>query len=214
MGMARGPSLTRWVPLGTVASLTSGLALSGRSPAGKGAERVRAISVGDIQDGRVRDGSLSEIVVEHLAKVERYLVEPGDVLVACRGTQPKVFLVPANLAGVVVTSTLIDIRPRGGLLPEVLTAYLRSAKGQQALLSHMRSATGQIALTVADVAEMEVPVPPIEEQERLAELVRTANAYYIAAIEGAGLRRDIAYRFVVDAIVAEQDAVYEVVKSG
>ena len=202
------------LPLHTVADVFAGLALSGRSPAGKGPEPIRVISVGDIQDGRVANSNLSQIVVERRAKVERYLAESGDVLVACRGTQAKVFLVPAHLAGVVVTSTLIGIRPRGRLLPEVLTAYLRSAAGQQELLSHMRSATGQIALTVGDVAEMEVPVPPIGEQERLAELIRTADACYMAAIEGAGLRRDIAYQLAVDVIVARRHRVREAVKSG
>lgn len=184
-----------WLRLGDVASLFPGLALSGRSPAGRGSQKVAVVSIGDIQDGRMHPDRLSQTQVEHVSKIERYQVQPGDVLVASRGTQPKVCIVPPEAAGAVLTSTLTSIRTDSSqLLPEVLVAYLISPAGQKALLAQVRSATGQIALTVADLAEMEVPVPPLGVQRRMAELVRLTDACYAAATEAATLRRDIGYR--------------------
>lgn len=152
-----------------------------------------AISVKDISDGHVRSDALERLSLSSPTKASRYLAEPGDILVACRGTVPKVALVPPNLAGALLTSTLIGIRMNGRLLPEVLYLYLQSPDGQKALLSRARSSTQQIALTPRDVAQLEVPLPAMDIQQRIAELVRLAEQHYGAAEAAARLRREVAH---------------------
>ncbi len=179
--------------IGDAALVYPGLATYGRTVAGKGEYTVRAISVKDLGGGRIATDGLEEIRVPHASDAERYGVHPGDVLVAVRGTVAKIALVPAGLSGVVLTSTLAGIRAGAGtLLPEVLYAYLRSAAGQAALSAHARSATGQIALTARDIRDIEVPVPPMEDQHRIAAIVRDLEAYEMAAGEALRARREIA----------------------
>ncbi len=163
-----------------------------REEASPAAHRLTAVSVRDIRDGHIATDALETVLVDLPGKVDRYLVEAGDVLVACRGTVLKVAIAPPQLAGVVLTSTLIGVRLGSQLLPEVLFVYLRSALGQRALLSRVRSGTQQIALAPRDLAELEVPLPPMEVQDRIAELVRAAEELYAGAESAARLRRDIA----------------------
>jgi hypothetical protein len=186
--------------LGLVARVYTGLALSGRSIAGRGGYTYPSVSLKDLTNGRVVPHELTTIRVEHPTKVERYMTQPGDVLVSARGTQPKVAIVPPDAAGAVLTSTLIGIRPRPDLLPEVLIAFFCSPNGQNALMSRARSGTRQIALSAADVAKIEVPVPPMGIQRRVAELMQAAQRYSAAAEEAERLFRGLTTQVAVDLV--------------
>jgi len=171
-----------------------------REEAGPETCRLPAISVRDLRDGHVAARELEAVPVPVAGNLDRYLVQTGDVLVACRGTVPKVAIAPPELSGVVLTSTVIGVRLDDHLLPEVLFVYLRSAPGQSALLSRVRSGTQQIALTPRDVAALEVPLPPMATQRRIAELVRAAEDQYVAAEAAARLRRDIVHEVALEVI--------------
>lgn len=158
---------------------------------GRGGTRIKAVSVKDLGAGGVDLSRLDQISVPHIADVERYLVRPGDVLLSVRGTQLKVAIVPALLSEAVATATLAVIRLVDGVLvPEVLAAYLCSPAGQGQLSARARSATGQIALTARDIRDIEVPVPPMEAQRRIADLSREMDAYESAANEAIRQRRE------------------------
>jgi restriction endonuclease S subunit len=191
--------MMEYVHLGRVARVFAGWQPQ-RDKAGPEAHRLPAISVRDLRDGHVATGELETVPVPVAGNLDRYLVQTGDVLVACRGTVPKVAIAPPELSGVVLTSTLIGVRLDSQLLPEVLFVYLRSAPGQSALLSRVRSGTQQIALTPRDLAALEVPLPPMATQRRIAELVRAAEDQYVAAEAAARLRRDIVHEVALAAM--------------
>lgn len=186
--------------LGNLARVYTGLALSGRTIAGRGSYRYPSVSLKDLTNGTVGPHELTTITVDHPTKVERYMTQPGDVLVSARGTQPKVAIVPPDVAGAVLTSTLIGIRPGRNLLPEVLIAFFCSPNGRNALISRVRSGTRQIALSAADVAKIEVPVPPMGIQRRVAELMQAAQRYSAAAEEAERLFRELTTQVAVDLV--------------
>lgn len=194
------------VRLGTVGRVIAGWQPP-RDGGGPEAHRLPAVSVRDLREGHVATDALETVSVDKPGKLDRYLVEPGDVLVACRGTVPKVAIAPPGLAGAVLTSTLMAVRLNGELLPEVLFVYLRSAPGQSALLSRVRSGTQQIALAPRDLAQLDVPLPPMEVQRRIAELVRAAEDQYMAAERAAEVRRDIAHRIAFEQIAGSEGVV-------
>lgn len=188
-----------YIRLGDVAHIYGGWQPP-REEASPAAHRLTAVSVKDIRDGHFAAGTLEGVLVDVPAKLDRYLVQPGDVLVACRGTVPKIAIVPPDLAGSLLTSTLIGVRTGGRLLPEVLFLYLSSAPGQRGLLSRVRSGTQQIALTTRDIAELQVPLAPMEVQRRIADLVRLAESQYVAAETAARLRREIVHEVALAAM--------------
>lgn len=191
--------MTESVRLATVGRIFAGWQPP-REEADQEAHRLPAISVRDLRDSHVATGELETVSVPVAGKLDRYLVQTGDVLIACRGTVPKVAIAPPELAGAVLTSTLIGVRLDGQLLPEVLFVYLRSAAGQRALLSRVRSGTQQIALAPRDLAELEVPLPPMDVQAQIAALVRAAEDHYVAAETAARLRRDIICEVALEVI--------------
>jgi hypothetical protein len=189
--MADSRTVSRLAPISNVADVFPGVPTFGRTVVGRGGMRVRSVSVKDIGPNGLVAAGVDETPVEHLADVERYVLQPGDVLLSVRGTRLKVAVVPEELAGAVATATLAVIRIRDdALLPDVLVAYLRSSAGQAQLSSRARSATGQIALTARDIREVEVPLPPTDTQRRIAALARELDAYETAAAEAIQRRRD------------------------
>ncbi len=192
------------VSLGDIGHVFAGLSLGGRSVAGRGSVRLPALSVKNLVDGRIVADEMDTVTVEYPAKVERYSVRAGDLLIAARGTRPKLAVVPAEFAGAVITATLIGIRLSTRVLPQVLAAFLRSAEGQAALLARVRSGTLQIALTPRDVAEIVVPVPPLDVQHRVAALIDAAEASVVAAEQAARLRREVAYQVALDTIARQR----------
>jgi len=188
-----------YIRLADAAHIYPGWQAPPQSPRGV-TDGLPTISVKDITDGYVVADGLERVSITVPGRVDRYLVQPGDVLVACRGTVPKIAVVPPDLAGALLTSTLIGVRTDGRLLAEVLFLYLRSPSGQKALLSRVRSGTQQIALAPRDIAQLEVPLPPMDVQQRIADLVQTAERQYAAAEKAGHLRREIAYHLALESM--------------
>lgn len=187
------------IRLGAAADIFSGLVVGSGSIAGKGSNSLPALSVRDLGGWRVSIADADAITVEHPDKARRYMARTGDVLVAARGTQLKAAIVPIGAGDAVVTASLIGVRPNTTLLlPEVLLAFLRSPEGVTELSARARSATGQLALTRADVERIEVPLPPLQIQARIAEIIREMNDYEASAERAMRLRRDAAEQAVSD----------------
>lgn len=183
--------------LGDVAHIYPGLALGRRTASQHGGYRLPALSVKDIVGDRLVAAEAGSLSFDHPGEVDRYLAREGDVLVSARGTRLKVAVVPPALDGAVVTATLVGIRHGERVLPELLATFLRSPHGHRALLARARSSTRQLALTASDVATVEVPVPPMAEQRRIAELVRQADQYRTYAEDASRLRDEITQRAVL-----------------
>jgi len=105
-------------------------------------------------------------------KPKRYLVGDGDVLVSFRGGAHfgvALALVPENT---VASSNFYILRiRRKDVTPEYLGWYLNQPAAQEFLRTRSRG-TNIALLTKADIADLEVPVPPLAVQERV---VRVAN---------------------------------------
>lgn len=161
-------------------------------------ESIPIINIKDIADGWVLESNLSYVSTTNLKKVERNTVLPDDILITCRGTQLKIATIPNSLKQAVITSNLIAVRLGEQMLPGFLAAYLKSPIGQQALLSRATSSTTQLVLTISQIEEMKVPVPPLSLQAKIANFANAAAEQYRLSIESANLRRMISNQIIID----------------
>ncbi len=184
-------------PLRTVAHIFLGLA-EGRLRGNGDADTRPILNVRNLQDGHLPPAdALTKRSVPADADVTRYTVRRNDVVITCRGTQLKVASIGLATEGVLISSNLIAIRAGVDLLPAVLLAFLLSPDGQKALLKRGRSSTSSISLTPGAVGELSLPLPPIEIQRRIAELVTAGEDNYTAALRAATQRRAIAHAVAV-----------------
>ncbi|MBI5026672.1 MAG: restriction endonuclease subunit S, partial [Nitrospirae bacterium] len=151
----------------------------------KGTETLPTINIKDIFDGQINEANLSHIHTINLKNIKKSMVLPYDVIITSRGTQLKIAAIPNSLNQAVITSNLIAIRLGEQMLPGFLAAYLKSTVGQQALLSRATSSTTQLVLTISQIEEMKVPVPPLSLQEKIANFANAVEEQYRLSIESA-----------------------------
>jgi restriction endonuclease S subunit len=169
---------------------------------GEPSSAVPVLSVGDMADRNVHPLARIPSVKLRTGDYERFRLQPGDVLVSCRGTLLKTALVPLELRGVLASSNVIAIRPIASvIMPRIIFALLRSAHWQETLRSRTRSSTGLMQLTVKDLDALPVPVPPYELQLKLAYLGDAEELAYRSALDAALRRRDLVDSLVSQALV-------------
>ena len=166
-------------------------------------EGVPLLNIKDVKEGRIVINNPSFVSLNNFKNAGHYLVQPGDVLVTCRGTQLKVAVVPDNLKSAMITANIIALRLNKQVLPGFVAAYFRTDSGQKDLLSNVASVSAQIVLNVADIAKTNIPVPPLALQEQIVKLTDIAEEQYRLNIEMANLNRKIANQVLIDMLKSE-----------
>ena len=157
------------------------------------------INIRDIEDDQVDWQNLSIISLDKIRKPERFYVYPGDVLITCRGTQFKVAIVPEEISCGIIISNLIAIRPDPKQLSSIyLAAYLKSQYGERELLAKRTSQTSQIVLSLSNVEELQIPLPPLSVQEKIARTIEAIDEEYRLNQVAKELNRRIRNQIVVD----------------
>lgn len=157
------------------------------------------INIRDILEDQVDWQNLSIIPVNGIRKPERFYVEPGDVLLTCRGTQFKVAIVPEKISCGIITANLIAIRPKPEQLSSVyLAAFLRSNNGARELLARRTSQTAQIVLSLSSVEELRIPIPPLPEQEKVARAIESLDEECRLNQAAVELNRKIRNQIITD----------------
>jgi hypothetical protein len=179
-------------PLRTVVDrVFLGLA-DGRLRGDTGEREVPFLNVRDLQDGHVPPvDAVAKRIVPANADTERYTVRTGDVVLTCRGTQLRIATITSATDGSLISANLIALRTGPEVLPAVLLAYLQSSAGTNALLQRGQSSSMSLSLTPRAVGEVLIPVPPMEVQQEIANLVSAAEQNYLSAIRAAEQRRAI-----------------------
>lgn len=125
------------------------------------------LSTGDLQDA-----SLSFVEVTFKDKPSRADIDvrEGDVLFArMRGTK-KVLRVTQELAGTIVSTGFAVLRPSEDCDPAYLATYLSTAFFERQKDKYCSGAI-QPAITNGGIEKLEIPLPPLDDQIRIAHLL-------------------------------------------
>lgn len=148
------------------------------------------LSVGDIEDGHIAPSDLLPRAKLRAGNFDRFRAQPGDVLVSCRGTVLKAALGLDEVQDLFTSSNIITIRVMRSLVaPQIILSLLRSSTWREVLESRTRSSTGLMQLTIKDLEDLPVPIPPHDIQAKLADLIDTGERAYRSALEAAAARR-------------------------
>ena len=130
--------------------------------------------------------------------VEQSRVRGGDLVLSARSTSLKMAVVPTELDGCLINTTLIGVRCLPHILPRLLMAWLDGPEGQAALQAVSQSGTFQMNITVAGLNRILVPVPPMETQHQLVDLLMASDQAHQAAVQAAEDRRWLATQIVAE----------------
>lgn len=121
----------------------------------------------DIRDGRVLVGQLRTITASISETYRRTLLSGGEVLISLVGNPGQVAVAPPSLKGANIARQVGLMRLGDALDPRFLVAYLQSPLGKSKLAALTYGSVQQV-INLGHLKEMLVPVPPFDEQRRIA----------------------------------------------
>ncbi|MBL7839402.1 MAG: restriction endonuclease subunit S [Cyclobacteriaceae bacterium] len=110
----------------------------------------------------------SEILFDD--KLSKHLLKQGDILIAVKGYDHFAVLYSDQMGQAVASTVFLVIRSvSNNVLPEYLTWYLNHPH-VQSYLKTVSKGTNLPSITIADMQEIEVPIPSLETQQNVLQL--------------------------------------------
>jgi type I restriction enzyme S subunit len=123
-----------------------------------------------------RDFKSCEVQKVTAANFPRTALEVNDLVMSVRGTIGKIGLIPTSLQGANITANLIRISPHREVVePRFLWHFMRTERFQMAL-NHVSPSTTIKTIRAPDLKAIPIPLPPLEEQRRIAAILDKADA--------------------------------------
>lgn len=174
--------------MGDIADISSGVTL-GSEAVGNSAIELPYLRVANVLDGRIDTSDLKTVKVFR-SQLRRFQLKKGDVLLTEGGDIDK-------LGRGAVWNGSVDpclhqnhiFRVRCSLsiiIPEFLSLYTSSAEGRAYFHRVGKQSTNLASINVTQVKEMKIPVPPLEDQERVLAPILALRR------KGAGLQARLA----------------------
>jgi hypothetical protein len=154
--------------LSTLAQIHTAVVFRDQAPQQDVAGNVRALAIRDlVSTNPLRWHELPRIAVH--AKYLVHCLQPGDVVIPSRGDYYKAWLYTGAAETVLPVGQLNVIRSSVQLDAGYLVWYL-NLRSTQTRFSLMLTGTSIKALTKTSLASMEIEIPDLETQRRIAEL--------------------------------------------
>lgn len=162
-------------PVKSIGSLTTKVG-SGITPRGGEKayvdEGIPIIRSQNVLRGRLDPEGVALITEEQHAEMSATQLQTGDVLLNITGASiGRSCVVPDWLEQGNVNQHVCILRPKDTLLPKYLSDLLNSRLGKHQIYSFQTGGSRE-GLTYAQIRAFEVPVPPLNEQKRIASTLR------------------------------------------
>ena len=128
------------------------------------------------ENGDIRLPEVRRTSPEIAQRYRRATLRSNDLLITIVGTIGRIGVVPPPLDGANITQSSARIRPNADLVcSSYLKWTLRSPPLRRQYDRH-RLGTGVPRLNIAHVRDLEIPLPPLPEQRRIADILDKADA--------------------------------------
>jgi len=186
------------LPLADVADVASGVTLGRKLPP-YGTVEMPYLRVANVQDGYLDLDEIKTVRVRP-AEVDRYRLEPGDVLMNEGGDFDKLgrgAVWEGQVGTCLHQNHVFRVRcDHQRVLPGYLAAVCTAAYGRKYFLVHGKQSTNLASISKRDLTRFPVPLAPPSEQRRIVEIL----ARYDASIE-AERSREAKFRAIRDGLL-------------
>lgn len=164
------------VNLGSVVSVKGGKRLPANSEYATEATDHPYLRVCDFGEYGIDCSKLKYIASETHRKISRYTISDEDVYISIAGTIGVVGVIPPSLSGANLTENAakIVIKDKKTIDKNYLVKYLSGPGKTQ--IENLTKSTSQPKLALFRIEEIEIPLPPLEEQKRIAAILDKADA--------------------------------------
>lgn len=158
------------VELGSLSRVDYGVTASATTePSGP-----KFLRITDIQDGSVNWNAVPYCECSDRERKTSKL-QMGDIVFARTGaTTGKSFLIKDEPGDAVFASYLIRVQPSAKILPQFVAHYFNSSSYWSQITRHARGA-GQPGVNATSLKSLQIPLPPLDEQRRIAAILDRAE---------------------------------------
>lgn len=145
----------------------------------------RYIKISDINNDTIEFNEENEKVNSLSdSKIQAYKLKPNDIIISARGTLIKLAIYEQDMPPSVFSGNILLIRVKPNYNPYFLKFYLNSSKGRE-LISSMQGGSTIVALNPNKLKDMLVPDISLEDQNKLAERIKSNERTYKQRIQQA-----------------------------
>ena len=112
---------------------------------------------------------------EKFFEMQRYIVQPEDVLVTVMGTIGRVAVVPEGIEAGIINPRLVRYVVRHGYMLPYFFSWVFRSKSGESQLSEMAQGVTMDGLNLTVLSDLWMPVPPLEEQENIVVNINTVT---------------------------------------
>lgn len=156
-----------------LAEITQGVS-KGRDFEGKKVVCAPYLRVANVLDGEFDLSEIKDIELLE-SEYERYLVRKNDILITEGGDPDKLGrggIWKGDIEGLVYQNHLFRIRCNEAvLLPDFLSQYIQGRAAKNYFLACAKQTTGIASINMGQIKITPVPVPPIDEQQRILNVL-------------------------------------------
>lgn len=179
--------------LSSIAQVLSGVTL-GSEPSGPGAVEVPYLRVANVQDGYVDTTEIKKIRILR-SELPKYLLREGDVLLTEGGDLDKLgrgTMWDARIPECICQNHIFRVRCNEAVvLPAYLSLYIGSPMGKAYFLKIAKQTTNLASINSTQLKQMPLPVPSLDDQASLVQLMGSATARLEEERQRLGQLREI-----------------------
>jgi type I restriction enzyme M protein len=144
------------------------------------------IKISDINNDTIEIDKDKTEQIHNLAesKINSYKLKPNDIIISARGTLIKIAMFKESMDKSIFSGNILLIRVKPNYNPHFLKFYLNSPKGQE-IITSMQGGSTITSLNPNKLKEMPIPNLTLEEQNILAERIKSNEETYKQRIEQA-----------------------------
>jgi type I restriction enzyme S subunit len=125
----------------------------------------------DYMQGWAGEGEFFRVSPELHDQYKRSKVTKGDLLLSIAGYVGEVAIVPNWIGEANITQTTARIRCNEEILSSRYLLYFLQSDNGREISKKFSKGSAQSGLNLADIAKFEIPLPPLPEQKKIAEIL-------------------------------------------
>jgi len=170
---------------------------------------VPVINPSHIYDERINPDPTITVNRKKAANLARHILLPGDIVLARRGELGRCALVSKLEEGYLCGTGSLRIRPMTNVFEPAYLVHLLSSQRVRDALNFSSIGTTMNNLNASIVSRLRLPVPPIEEQRKIVELIASSARIIQKSLDSAHheieLLDEYRTRLIADVVTGKLD---------
>jgi len=163
------PEGWKWVRLGSIADILNGFMFKSEKYVTEG---IRIIRISNVQDGFLEDDKPVFYPLSEHQEIEKFMLSPYDLLISLTGNVGRTAIIYNNLLPAAVNQRVLRVRIKNRTLLNYIFYFTQRKQFQNECIANSKG-SAQLNLSSSYINSLAIPLPPLDEQERIVTRIES-----------------------------------------